>query len=68
MGELYLSCNKFTKVAFILKMLNIKTICNMSNKVFDMTIKLIREALPNGETLPRVPRSKTILSRLEFWL
>jgi hypothetical protein len=32
---------KFTKVAFILKMLNKKTICNMSNK-----------GLPDGETLP----------------
>jgi hypothetical protein len=52
MGELYLDCNKFTKVAFILKMLNIKTICNMSNKTFNMIIKLIKEALPNGETLP----------------
>jgi hypothetical protein len=32
---------KFTKVAFILKMLNKKTICNMSNK-----------GLLDGETLP----------------
>jgi hypothetical protein len=53
MGELYPGCNKFTKVAFILKMLNIKTICNLNNKAFDMIIKLIKEALPNRETLPR---------------
>jgi hypothetical protein len=53
MGELYPGYNKFTKIAFILKMLNIKTICNMSNKAFDMIIKLIKEALPDGETLPR---------------
>jgi hypothetical protein len=52
MDELYLGCNKFTKVAFILKMFNIKTICNMSNMAFDMIIKLINEALPDGETLP----------------
>jgi hypothetical protein len=52
-GELYPSCNKFTKVAFILKMLHIKMICNMSNKAFDMIIKLIKEALRDGETLPR---------------
>ena len=51
MGELYLGCNKFTKVAFILKMLNIKTICNISNKAFDIIIKLIKEALHDGETL-----------------
>ena len=53
MGDLYPGCNKFTKVAFILKMLSIKTICNMSNNAFDMIIKLIKEALLEGETLPR---------------
>jgi hypothetical protein len=52
MGELYPGCNKFTKVAFILKMLNIKMICNISNKAFDMIIKLIKDVLPDRETLP----------------
>ena len=52
MGDLYPGCNKFTKVAFILKMLGIKMICNLSNKAFDMIIKLIKETLPNRETLP----------------
>ena len=53
MSELYPGYKKFTKVAFILKMLHIKTSCTMSNKAFDMIIKFIKEALPDGETLPR---------------
>jgi len=50
--ELYPVCKKFTKIAFILKMLHIKAICNISNKAFDMMIDLIKKALPDGETLP----------------
>jgi len=50
--ELYPGCKKFTKIAFILKMLHIKAICNISNKAFDMMIDLIKKALPDGETLP----------------
>jgi hypothetical protein len=45
-GELYPGCNKFTKVAFILKMLHIKTIYNISNKTFDIIIKLIKKRRP----------------------
>jgi hypothetical protein len=49
--ELYLGCKKFTQIAFVLKMLHIKSFCNMSNKAFDMMINLIKTALPDGETL-----------------
>jgi hypothetical protein len=51
MSELYSICNKFTKVAFILKMPHINTICNMSNKAFDIIINLINETFPDGKTL-----------------
>jgi hypothetical protein len=50
--ELYPGCKKFTQIAFVLKMLHIKSFCNMSNKAFDMMIDLIKTALPDGETLP----------------
>jgi hypothetical protein len=51
--ELYPDCNKFSTLAFITNLLYIKIFCNMSNKVFDMVIDLIKKALPDGETLPR---------------
>jgi hypothetical protein len=35
-------------------LLLINTLCNMSNKAFDMVIDLIKRALPDGETLPRL--------------
>ncbi|XP_062145287.1 uncharacterized protein LOC133852537 [Alnus glutinosa] len=52
--ELYLypGCKKFSKLSFTVNLLHIKTLCNMSNKAFDMVIDLIKRALPDGETLP----------------
>jgi hypothetical protein len=49
--ELYPGCKKFTKIAFKLKMLHIKAICNISHKAFNMMIDLIKKALLDGETL-----------------
>jgi hypothetical protein len=48
--ELYLGCEKISKISFILKILNIKAICSMTNKTFDMMIDLIKGALPDGNT------------------
>jgi hypothetical protein len=61
--ELYPGCKKRSKIAFILKMLHIKTICNMSNKAFDMIINEIKEVLPDGETLPRSYREAKRFTR-----
>jgi hypothetical protein len=52
--ELYPGCKQFSKLSFIVNMIHIKTLCNMSNKAFNMMIDLMRRALPNGETLPRL--------------
>ncbi|GLT52919.1 hypothetical protein SLA2020_262280 [Shorea laevis] len=51
--ELYPGCKEFSKLSFLLNMLQVKMLCNMSNKAFDMMIDLIKRALPDGETLPR---------------
>jgi hypothetical protein len=61
--KLYPGCKKISKISFILKMLHIKAICNMSNKAFDMMIDLIKGALPDGETLPRSYRKATQFTR-----
>jgi len=63
MCELYPGCKKSSKIAFILKMLHIKTICNMTNKAFDMVLNLIKEVLPNGETLPCSYREAKLFTR-----
>ncbi|XP_042944837.1 uncharacterized protein LOC122278720 [Carya illinoinensis] len=51
--QLYPGCVKFSKLAFIVRLLHLKTINNWSNKSFDMLIDLLRQALPDGETLPK---------------
>ena len=51
--ELYPGCKNFSKLSFIVKLLHIKTICNWSDKSFDMVIDLIKKALPDGESLLR---------------
>jgi hypothetical protein len=61
--EIYPGCKKILKISFILKMLHIKTICNMTNKAFDMMIDLIKGALPDGETLPQSYREATRWTR-----
>jgi len=63
MCELYPGCKKSSKIAFILKMLHIKTICNMTNKAFDMVLDLIKGVLPNGETLPCSYREAKLFTR-----
>ena len=51
--ELYPGCKKFSKLSFCMKLLHIKTLCNWSDKSFDLMIDLIMQALPNGESLPK---------------
>jgi hypothetical protein len=63
LGEIYPGCKKISKIAFILKMLHIKTLCNVSNKAFDMFIELFKRALPDGETLPCSYREATRVRR-----
>ena len=52
--ELYPDCKKFSKLAFIVKLLHIKTICNWNDKSFDMVINLINKVFSNGGSLPRL--------------
>ncbi|XP_050278308.1 uncharacterized protein LOC126719839 [Quercus robur] len=52
--ELYPGCKKFSKLSFCMKLLHIKTLCNWSDKSFDLMIDLIKQALPDGESLPKL--------------
>ncbi|KAA8525450.1 hypothetical protein F0562_007283 [Nyssa sinensis] len=50
---LYPGCEKFSKLDFLVKLMNIKVIKGLSNKSIDMTLELMKMALPAGETLPK---------------
>ncbi|KAH7862248.1 hypothetical protein Vadar_002030 [Vaccinium darrowii] len=51
-SELYPGCEKYSKLSFLVKMLHLKTTYNCSNKLFNEQLKLFKDALPSGETLP----------------
>jgi hypothetical protein len=51
-SELYTGCKKFSKLQFLVKLLNIKNIWGIPNGCFDAFLSLIKEALPEGQDLP----------------
>jgi hypothetical protein len=51
-SELYSGCKKFSKLQFLVKLLNIKNIWGIPNGCFDAFLSLIKEALPEGQDLP----------------
>ena len=51
---LYEGCDKFSKLSFIIRLLHLKCIGSLNNKVFDMLLDLLREALPDAmDGLPK---------------
>lgn len=51
--ELYPGCKKFSKLQFLVRLLNIKNIWGISNGCFDEILTLMKEVLPNAEALPK---------------
>ncbi|XP_042472526.1 uncharacterized protein LOC122055220 [Zingiber officinale] len=52
--ELYPGCKKFSKLAFIIRLLHLKCLGKMANKIFNMLLDLLREAFPNAmKDLPK---------------
>ncbi|CAN6172856.1 unnamed protein product [Urochloa humidicola] len=51
--QLYPSCKRFSKLQFLVRLLHLKNTWGMSNGCFDDLLSLIKEALPDGEVLPR---------------
>ncbi|XP_058093511.1 uncharacterized protein LOC131239697 [Magnolia sinica] len=51
--ELYPGCKKFSKLSFIIRLYHIKCLGGWSDKSFTMLLELLKDALPEGETLPR---------------
>lgn len=50
--ELYPGCKNFTKLSFIVRLFHIKCLGGWSNNSFTMLLKLLKDVLPEGETLP----------------
>ncbi|XP_031105391.1 uncharacterized protein LOC116010220 [Ipomoea triloba] len=63
--ELYPGCTKFSKLSLTVKLLHLKVYNKWSNKSFDMLLELLKECLPDGNTLPHSHyESKSMLCNL----
>ncbi|XP_073309702.1 uncharacterized protein [Primulina huaijiensis] len=52
--ELYSGCKKFSKLSFIIRLLHLKCLGKITNKIFNMLLDLLREAFPNAmKDLPK---------------
>ncbi|XP_028116383.1 uncharacterized protein LOC114314134 [Camellia sinensis] len=51
--ELYPACHKFSTLSFVVRLLHIKCLSGWSDKSFTMLLKLLKDAFPKGETLPK---------------
>nr|XP_027122350.1 uncharacterized protein LOC113739326 [Coffea arabica] len=48
--DLYSGCKNFSKLSFIIRLLHLKCLGKMSNKIFNMLVELLREAFPEAMT------------------
>ncbi|KAM0829831.1 hypothetical protein ACQ4PT_066627 [Festuca glaucescens] len=51
--QLYPGCKKFSKLQFLVRLLNIKNVRGMTNAAFEDMLTLFGEALPEGHSLPK---------------
>ncbi|XP_071940025.1 uncharacterized protein [Coffea arabica] len=48
--DLYSGCKNFSKLSFIIRLLHLKCLGKMSNKIFNILVELLREAFPEAIT------------------
>ena len=51
--ELYLGCIDYTILKFVIEMLNVKVMTNLSNKGLDIMLELLIKLLPKGNLVPK---------------
>ena len=51
--ELHPGCKKYSKLFFVVRLLQVKSENNLTVKVFEDVLGLIKDTLPEGETLPK---------------
>ncbi|KAL3810174.1 hypothetical protein ACJIZ3_000048 [Penstemon smallii] len=63
--ELYPGCQKFSRLSFIVRLLQIKCLGNWTDSSFTLMLNLLRESFPEGAQLPKnYYETKTILKDL----
>ena len=51
--EVYPGCTDYTLLKFVIKMMNVKVMTNLTNKGLDMILDLLIKLLPKGNLVPR---------------
>jgi hypothetical protein len=51
--ELYPGCSNYSKLCFLVRLLNIKLLGGWTDRSFDLLVDLLVDALPKGSALPR---------------
>ena len=51
--ELYPGCIDYSILKFVIEMLNVKVMTNLSNKGLDIMLELLTNVLPKGNLVPR---------------
>ena len=51
--KLYPGCTKFSRFSFVVKLLHMKSLHRISNSAFSSILKLLAEAFPECNTLPK---------------
>ena len=51
--ELYPGCTYYSILKFVIELLNVKVMTNLSNKGLDMMLELLTNVLPKGNLVPR---------------
>ena len=65
--ELYPSCTDYSILKFVIEMLNVKVMTNLSNKGLDMMLELLTKVLPKGNLVPKsIYEAKKILRDLDM--
>ena len=63
--QLYPGCTKFSKFAFVVKLLHMKSLYRISNSAFSAILKLLAEAFPEQNILPKsYNEAKNLLKEL----
>ena len=65
--KLYPGCTKFSRFSFVVKLLHMKSLHRISNSAFSSILKLLAEAFPQFNTLPKsYSEAKSLLKELSL--
>ena len=63
--QLYPGCNKFSRLSFVVKLLHMKSLYRLCNSAFSAILKLLSDAFPECNTLPKsYYEAKTLIKEL----